>query len=55
MSENDFVFVEKISVKDLHNYSQDYILGKMYIRPGQRITHEDISKDVDVVYATGNF
>ena len=52
---NDYALVKKIEVEGLKNYNDNYIKGKLGIRPPELIKYDDLKSGINKLYASGNF
>lgn len=51
----DSIYLNKIIINDLKNYTHLYVKGKLPFKEGKNISYEDLRKGIDNLNATGNF
>ncbi len=51
----DSLTIMSIKVNQLKNYSRDYVIGKLHIKPGKKVSYEDIEAGINSLDATQNF
>lgn len=54
-SETDSLFIASIKINELENYSRDYIIGKLHIKPGTKISFQDLESGINNLNGTQNF
>ena len=47
--------ISKIDLQGSKNYTRAYVLGKLNIKEGDSVTRQDISKKIQLLYATKNY
>lgn len=52
---NDTLQIKSISINKLDNYTRAYILGKLRIKSGKKISYEDLKTGINNINATQNF
>ncbi|WP_313579287.1 patatin-like phospholipase family protein [Chishuiella sp.] len=52
---DDYALVKKINIEGLKNYNDNYIEGKLGIRPPELIKYDDLKLGINRLYASGNF
>ncbi|MES2545167.1 MAG: patatin-like phospholipase family protein [Bacteroidota bacterium] len=52
---SDSIFVEKINVNNLDNYTRSYVIGKLGFKSGKKISYKDLKRGMDNLSATQNF
>jgi NTE family protein len=53
--ETDSLSIASIKINELENYSRDYIIGKLRIKPGTKISFKDLESGVNNLNGTQNF
>ncbi|TDD99813.1 patatin-like phospholipase family protein [Flavobacterium cellulosilyticum] len=51
----DSIYLNKIIINDLNNYTPLYIKGKLPFKEGKNISYQDLRKGIDNLNATNNF
>ncbi len=51
----DSIIINNLSVKGLNNYTRAYVLGKLKLKPNEKISYTDFIKGVNNLVATNNF
>jgi NTE family protein len=54
-TQSDSIFLNKIDVSDLKNYTRAYILGKLGLKEQKNISFEDLNIGISTLNATQNF
>ena len=51
----DSIIIKKIIIKDKEKYTRSYVLGKLKIKPNEKISYDHFSKGINNIAATQNF
>lgn len=51
----DSIYLNKIIINNLKNYTSLYVKGKLPFKEGKNISYDDLRKGIDNINATGNF
>ncbi len=51
----DSLYINKISINNLNNYTRAYVIGKLGFKQDQKIDYKQLSKGIDKLNATQNF
>lgn len=52
---NDSLFVNKIGINDIENYTRGYIIGKLRFKQNQKISYTDLHSGINNLNSTQNF
>ena len=53
--ENDSIYLDNISIKNLKNYTRSYVIGKLGFKPGSTISYDDLRDGINKLNSTQNF
>ncbi len=52
---SDSLYIKKINVNKLDNYTRSYVIGKLRFKPGTKISYDDLKSGINNISATQNF
>ena len=55
LKKDDSLFIKKIGINDLKNYTRSYIIGKLRFDEGSKISYDDLNSGINNLNSTQNF
>nr|WP_309608575.1 patatin-like phospholipase family protein [Flavobacterium sp.] len=55
LKKDDSLYIKKIGINDLKNYTRSYVIGKLRFNEGSKISYDDLNSGINNLNSTQNF